>query len=179
MKALKIIGIVLLVLLAIVLIPPAFVDGNYAVEREVTIEQPVEVAFDYFKLLKNQEDYSVWSKMDPAMEKSYSGTDGTVGAVYYWSGNKDVGKGEQEIIAVKDGERIDYVLRFMEPFESTDFAYITTESKSDSVCVVKWGFTGKMTYPMKGMLLFMDMENMLGQQLGEGLENAKKVLESI
>ena len=51
--------------------------------------------------------------MDPDMKKTYRGTDGTVGFVSAWDSEKDdVGKGEQEIIKITDGERIDYELRF-------------------------------------------------------------------
>ena len=44
--------------------------------------------------------------------------------------------------------------------------------------VVKWGFNGKMAYPMNLMLLFMNMEKMLGSDLEEGLANLKVVLEN-
>jgi hypothetical protein len=92
----------------------------------------VEV-FDYVRLLNNQDNFSKWATMDPAMKKSFSGTDGTVGFVSAWeSKKKDVGKGEQEIIKITEGQRIDYELRFKEPFEATDLAYITTEPISEN-----------------------------------------------
>jgi hypothetical protein len=116
--------------------------------------------------------------MDPAMKKEYRGTDGAVGFVSAWdSDNKDVGKGEQEIKAITEGERVDFEIRFFEPFESTDLAYMTTEAVNDSATLVKWGFNGKMPYPMNLMLLFMDMEKMLGGDLEEGLANLKTVME--
>jgi hypothetical protein len=54
---------------------------------------------------------------------------------------------------------------------------MTTESMSDSSTKVKWGFNGSMAYPMNLMLLFMDMEEMLGNDLQQGLDNLKAVLE--
>ena len=117
--------------------------------------------------------------MDPNMKKDFRGTDGTVGFVSAWDSESDeVGKGEQEIIAIVEGERIDYELRFLRPFESTDQAYIITESAGMNQTTVKWGINGKMTYPMNVMLLFMDMEEMLGADLSEGLNNLKVKLES-
>ena len=96
------------------------------------------------------------------MKKTYSGTDGTVGFVSAWeSDNKDVGIGEQEIKKITEGERIDFELRFFEPFESTDPAYMTTESVSENQTKVKWGFNGHMDYPMNIMMLFIDFEKMI------------------
>jgi hypothetical protein len=180
MKKLKIVIIVIVLLVAIPLITALFVDGQYAVEREVTINKPKDVVFDYIKMLKNQDNYSVWAKMDPAMKKSFSGTDGTVGFISAWeSDNQDVGKGEQEIKAIKDGERIDFEIRFMEPFEATDNSYMATEELDSALVKVKWGFNGEMAYPMNIMMLFMDMEEMIAGDLQTGLDNLKIELEKV
>jgi hypothetical protein len=112
------------------------------------------------------------------MKREFRGEDGTVGFVSAWdSEDPKAGKGEQKIIKINEGERIDYELHFIEPFESTDFAYLTTEAVNDSVTTVKWGFDGKMKYPMNLMLLLMDMEEMLAPDLQNGLENLKTLLE--
>ena len=54
---------------------------------------------------------------------------------------------------------------------------MTTESVNDSVTILKWGFTGSMDYPMNLSLLFMDMEEMLGEDFEEGLGKLKRILE--
>ncbi|SHE81967.1 SRPBCC family protein [Pedobacter caeni] len=178
MKILKVIlgGIVLIVVL--LLIVALFVKKDYAVEREITINKPKSQVFEYIKLLKNQDLYSVWLKRDPAAKKEYKGTDGTVGFVAAWeSKDKNVGKGEQEIIKITGEERIDMKLRFKEPFESNDDAYMITESVSETQTKVKWGFKGRMKYPMNLMLLCWDMEGMLGKDLQKGLDDLKVILE--
>ena len=68
-----------------------------------------------------------------------------------------------------------YIL--IKPFESTDFAYLSTTAINDSTTTVKWGFNGKMKYPMNLMLLTMDMEKMLAPDLQNGLNNLKTLLE--
>lgn len=179
MKILKTILIAVGILIAVPLIVAIFVKKDYEVEREITIDKPKEEVFDYVKFLKNQDNYSKWATMDPDMKKTYRGTDGTVGFVSAWeSDNKDVGKGEQEIMKITDGERIDFELRFFEPFESTEPAYMTTESVSENQTKVKWGFSGHMDYPMNIMMLFMDFEKMIGDDLDTGLKNLKAVLEA-
>lgn len=171
--------LVIAILIAIPFILALFIKKDYAVEREVTINKPKDVVFAYVKYLKNQDNYSKWAKMDPQMKKTYRGTDGTVGFVSAWdSEDENVGKGEQEIIKITEGERIDYELRFFEPFESTEPAYIITESLSDDQTKVKWGFKGHMDYPMNLMFLFMDMEEMIGADLDTGLQNLKNILEN-
>lgn len=178
MKILKKILITILIIIAIPLIVALFTKKEYAVEREVIINKPKQEVFDYIKFLKNQDNYSVWATMDPNMKKEYRGTDGAVGFIASWDSQmKEVGKGEQEIMKISDAERLDFELRFKVPFEATDNAYMTTETIAENQTKVKWGFEGKMNYPMNFMLLFMDMEKMLGNDLETGLSNLKKVLE--
>ncbi|SDS29161.1 SRPBCC family protein [Gramella sp. MAR_2010_147] len=178
MRILKKILIVLVIIIAIPLIVALFVQKDYAVEREIVINQPNEEVFDYVKYLKNQDNYSKWAMMDPDMKKTYKGTDGTVGFVSAWdSDNEEVGKGEQEIVKIDEGRRIDFELRFYEPFESTEPAYMTTEEVSNDQTRVAWGFSGHMDYPMNLMFLFMDFEEMIGDDLQTGLENLKSELE--
>ena len=116
--------------------------------------------------------------MDPNMIKVYAGNDGTVGFISAWDSKlSDVGKGEQEITKITEGERLDFELRFLRPFKATDYAYMTTESAGDNQTVVKWGFNGKMPYPMNLMLVCMNMDKMIGKDLETGLTNLKNVLE--
>lgn len=178
MRILKIAIFVIVGILAIALISALFLKKEYAVVKEVTINKPKQEVFDYIKLIKNQDNYSVWNKLDPNMKKDYKGTDGAVGFVYSWdSENKNAGQGEQEIKSVKDGESLDMEIRFKRPFESTCGAYLSTEAAGDNQTKVKWGFEGKMPYPMNIMQLFMNMEEMVGKDLQGGLDNLKKEME--
>lgn len=168
----------LLGIIALALLVALFLPKEYAVEREISINKPKDSVFNYVKFLKNQDNFSVWSQMDPAMKKTFSGTDGTVGAISAWeSKDENVGVGEQEIKKIIEGERIDFELRFKVPFESTDMAYMTTEAVSPNKTKVKWGFNGKSPYPMNLMLALMNMDEMLGKDLEKGLYNLKVVLE--
>ena len=177
MKIVKRIALFLVAFVALALIVALFVNGEYAVERQVTINKPKQEVFAYVKLLKNQNNYSKWASLDPQMKTSFNGTDGTVGFVSSWEGNKDVGKGEQKIIKITEGERIDYELHFIEPIESTEQAYMITEAVNGNQTKVKWGFEGRMKYPMNLMCLFMDMDDMVGPDFEQGLSNLKALME--
>ena len=178
MRILKRIGFALAAIIVLVLLTGLFVKREMHAEREIVINKPNEEVFNYVKYLKNQNDYSKWGTMDPAMKKEFRGTDATVGFVSAWESDKDdVGKGEQEIKGIKQGERIDYELRFIKPWESTATAYMITEPVSGNQSKVKWGFDGEMAYPFNVMLLFMDMEDMIGDDFAAGLERLKNQLE--
>lgn len=177
MKFLKKAGLALLSLVALVLLVALFVPKAMHAEKEVVINKPKDDVFAYVKQLKNQNEYSKWGSMDPSMKKEFRGTDGNVGFVSAWDSEKsDVGKGEQEITGIREGERIDYQIRFLKPWESTATSYMITQAADDDHTKVTWGFDGKMTYPFNIMNLFMG--DMLGDDFSTGLNNLKKKLEN-
>lgn len=165
-------GIVLLVVILAMLAPK-----TYDVSRSVVIEKPKNEVFTYLRSLKNQSEWSPWEKKDPNMQKEFKGTDGEVGAMTHWKGNKDVGEGEQEIINIVDGERIASELRFLKPWKSTSDAYLITEDEEAGSTKVTWGFSGKNKFPMSIMMLFMNMDKAVGKDFEEGLRDLKARLE--
>jgi uncharacterized membrane protein len=178
MKIVKWILLVIAVLVIIVLITALFIKKDYAVEKEIVINRPKQQVFDYIKYLKNQNEYSKWAKMDANMKTSFSGTDGTPGFISAWDSEKgDVGKGEQEIKKITEGERIETEIRFIKPFPSTAPSYMITEEIAPGQTKVRWGFSGRMPYPMNFMRVFMNMEKMIGDDLQTGLNNLKTIVE--
>jgi uncharacterized protein YndB with AHSA1/START domain len=162
--------IVLLLLLAL------FVRKSYTIEREITINKPRNEVFNYIKHLKNQDHYNKWAMTDPGKKKDFRGTDGTVGFVYAWDGNKKAGKGEQEIMRIVEGERLDVEIRFVKPFEAVGNTPFITEALPGNQTKVKWGMSSRLKYPMNIMLL-MNLEKMLGKDLQTSLGNLKRILE--
>lgn len=179
MKLLKKIIFLIIAFIALILIMGLFVEDEYSVTKTIIVERSSDEVFEYIKNLKNKSEYSAWEKMDPKMEKSYKGNDGEVGFISTWdSDNEDVGKGEMEILKVDDGKRIDFKVRFKEPFESISDAFISTEATGLNTTKVTWNFKGQMNYPMNITMLIMDIEGKIGPDLLMGLKNLKKVLES-
>ncbi|NNK10262.1 MAG: SRPBCC family protein [Flavobacteriaceae bacterium] len=168
---------ILLVLAAVILILAIIAPKTYDVNRSVVISKPRSEVFEYLKYLKNMDHWSPWAKKDPDMEKKFSGTDGEVGAVSYWNGNKEVGEGEQEITNIVPGERIDGELRFMKPWKSESDCYLILEDAEETGTKVTWGFKGKNKFPMSIMMLFMSMDKMVGKDFEEGLSSLKTQLE--
>jgi Polyketide cyclase / dehydrase and lipid transport len=180
MKFLKKLLFFILGLVVVALIAAIFIKQDLNAEKEIVINKPNQQVFAYIKQLKNQNNYSKWASMDANMKKEYKGTDGTVGFVSSWdSDNSEVGKGEQEIVKITEGEKIDYELRFIKPMASKNTAYMTTKTVNDSTTKVTWGFAGKMNYPFNIFRLFIDVEKTVGEDFATGLTNLKSILEKV
>lgn len=175
MNILVIVVLVIAALLALMLIVAFFVKKDYAVKKEIVIDRSLADVFDYVKLLRNQDDFSKWAMMDPQMKKEIRGIDGTVGAIYAWNGNKNAGEGEQEIIDIRDRERVDIEIRFVRPFRSTARIFFVTARVTQSQTRVTWGMEGTSKYPMN--LMTAMMTRVLAKDLEGSLHNLKNILE--
>ncbi len=167
---------VILSLVVLLLLAGLFISKDMNVSRDIIINRPKADVFNYVKYLKNQQHYSKWATLDANIKNEFRGTDGAPGFVNSWEGNKKVGKGEQEILAVSDG-RLDTELRFEKPFKSIAKAKMTTEAVSNNSTKVTWGFESKMNYPMNVMKLFMNMDKAVGNDFSTGLTNLKTLME--
>ena len=178
MKFLKKMLLAIAVIIAIVLIIPLFISKDYKVQRSININAPKDSVFNYIKYLKNQNDYSVWGKMDPNWKTSFSGTDGTVGYVSAWESDvKNVGTGSQTITKIVDGDSIMTKLKFIKPFKAENDTYLSVTAIDNNITKVSWGFSGSFPYPMNIMKLFLNMEKMIGNDFQTGLENMKTIIE--
>ena len=167
------VGVVLLILVLATIAPK-----SYHVFRTIEIQRPKDQVFGYMKYLKKQEEWSPWAKKDPNMERKFTGTDGEVGAISYWNGNKDVGEGEQEITKIEEGKRVEGQLRFFKPWKSQSDCYMEVEETQAGNSKLTWGFSGNNKFPMSIMLLFMNMDKMVGKDFEQGLQTLKSKLEN-
>jgi uncharacterized protein YndB with AHSA1/START domain len=172
-----ILGIVL-GLPVIVLLIALFSKKNYSISRSIVIEKPTPLVFDYIKNIKNQDQFSKWVMTDPLMAKNYTGTDGTEGFIYQWdSKNKQAGAGEQEIKRIVPNQHLDLEVRFLRPFKAVAKTPFSTESISENQTKVTWGMHSTMPYPLNALLLFMNMEKLLGKDMDVSLQNLKVIME--
>lgn len=165
-------GLVLLILVLALIAP-----REYKIYRDVVINKPKAEVFDYIRYLKNQKNYNYWVMIDPAKKEEFRGTDGTVGFVYAWNGNKQAGEGAQEIKNIVEGERVEVEIRFVRPFAGTSQTPFTVEEIAPGQTKVNWEMTSTMSYPMNAMQLFINMDKMLGKELEKSLEKLKSILE--
>jgi hypothetical protein len=167
--------LVLAGIIALLLIVALFIRKTYHVRREITIDAPREKVFDYLKQLKNQDNFNKWVMVDPGMKREFKGTDGTVGFIYAWNGNKKAGEGEQEIKAISEGKRMETEIRFIRPMVSVAYSNYDTESLPGNRTKVTWSIPGDMKYPLNIMISMV--EKMLGKDMDTSLSNLKNILE--
>jgi hypothetical protein len=146
------------------------------IEKSIDIRRNGSEVFNYLKLTKNQDNFSVWNMADRSMKKEFHGTDGTEGFVYTWnSANKNVGAGEQETKVIVDGKSIEFEVRFFRPMQNTGKALFRIDKKSENITVVTWIFDSPSKFPYS--LLAPIFKKMLGKDLEKGLINLKGILE--
>jgi uncharacterized protein YndB with AHSA1/START domain len=167
------IAVVAVALVALVALQPA----GFRVVRSATIAAPAPAVFAQVNDLHNWEAWSPWAKLDPAMTKSYEGAAAGVGAIYSWSGDKQVGEGRTTITESRPDERIRIKLEFVRPFTATNDVEFTFAPEGDNT-VVTWSMTGRNSFVAKAVGLFMNMDKMVGGMFEQGLAQLKTVAET-
>lgn len=150
---------------------------DFKVEREIVIGLPRSEVFAYLKPLSNFRHWNPFLRKDPHARISMRGSDGEVGTVASWEGNRALGSGEQEITRIVDGERVEFELRFKTPFQETNRGYFSAEDAGESLTRVRWGMTGKSAFPRNVIGLFLNCDRMIEREFDLGLHQLKSVLE--
>jgi hypothetical protein len=171
--------IVLVTIIAVLFVVAMFTKDKYTLVREVTINKPKQEVFDYIKLNRNQKAYSVWLSFDPNTKLEIKGAeDGQPGSILaFKSKHRKTGKGEWETKKLTEGEQVDFELRFLAPFVFTANGYLRTEAISETQTKLKWVYNSGMDWPMNFMLLFMDMDKIIGTDMAQSLSNIKAIVE--
>jgi uncharacterized protein YndB with AHSA1/START domain len=176
---LKIVGIVALVLLvavAAVLTYAATKPDTFRIQRAMSVNAPPEKVFALINDFRRWTVWSPWEKMDPALQRTYSGTASGQGAVYAWEGNRKVGAGRMEITDAPSPSKVTIKLDFLRPFEAHNVAEFTLEPKGDATTVT-WAMHGPNLFVGKVMSIFVDMDRMVGKDFETGLANMKAAAE--
>ena len=166
---LSLVGIIFLALII-----GLFKRKDYNIIREIHIDTPSQVVFDYVKMLKNQDNFNKWVMVEPEMKKEFKGTDGTVGFIYAWNGKK-AGAGELEIKQLVEGKSIETEIRFIRPFVAIAEVKMTTEELSENQTKITWSNKSNMKYPLN--LLLPLAEKILARDMDTSLGMLKNILE--
>jgi hypothetical protein len=162
-------------IIALLLLIALFMKREHYVRREIIINAPLQKVFDFLRLLKNQEKFNKWAKTDPGRKEEFRGTDGTVGYIYAWSGNKKAGEGQKEIKNIIEGKRIETEIRFVKPMAVTASVIMETESLSDDQTKVYLTNAGTLKYPLNIMIPMF--EKNFAKHIDISLSILKKILE--
>lgn len=175
MKAVKIIGGIVIGLVIIVLVLGLIAPTHTHVERSVEIDAPIDFVRGQVNNFEAMEKWSPWRDRDPNQETTIT-NDGAVGALYHWAGNDDVGEGEQEITLLEENKVVTH-LHFIKPFEAEADATISLEDQEGKTKVT-WAYDAESPFPMNALGLFIDMDKMLGPDFQMGMDKLKALTET-
>jgi hypothetical protein len=174
---LKIILILILVFVAAILILASLKPKTFRVMRSAIIPVTPDSVFPYINDLHHWKSWSAWSKKDLNMQTTYSGMPSGKGAIYVWSGNKNVGSGRMEIIESIPPIFVVIKLDFITPFKGHNKTSFALQPVPEGTKVV-WVMDGPMAFIPRVFSLFVDMDKMIGKDFEEGLEGLKTILTS-
>jgi hypothetical protein len=166
------VSLLVVVFIAVVVSQPS----SFHVERSARMAAPPEVVFPFINDFHRWPSWSPWEKLDPNMQREYSGEPQGKGAAYDWSGNDDVGKGSMRIIESQPPSTVAIALEFKEPWQATN-ATLFSVSPDGGGSRVTWGMDGESNFMFKAMGLFMNLDEMVGKDFEAGLDNLSRVTE--
>ncbi len=149
---------------------------TFRIQRSISINASPDNIFPHINNFHQWEAWSPWEKIDPNIQRSYSGTDSGVGAIYEWQGNKEIGKGRMEILQSTPPVNVVIKLHFIQPFEAQHTVEFILESQGDSTMVTQ-AMYGSNSFLSKLMSLFFTMDKMVGEKYEEGLATLKALAE--
>ena len=173
----RILLIVIVIIVGIILLVPAFIDEDITITRTVEINKPVDQVYNVVKDFNYYKQWNAWSQMDKDASGEISGPVGQVGAKWSWDGDT-VGIGSLTIEKLVPNQSITSRLEFITPMSGTAQDLWTFEGLDSSSTKVSWSYDGSASsYFMRYMNPMM--EGMLGPQLETGLSNLKNLIEAL
>ena len=109
-------------------------------------------------------------------KEEFKGTDGTVGYIYSWSGDKKAGVGEKEILNLIEGKKIETEIRFVKPIRTSATVIMETESLSADETKVSMSNAGTLKYPLNIMIPMV--EKKFPKEMDISLSTLKTIFES-
>lgn len=141
---------------------------TYEVVRTKTIDAPSAVIHDLIADFHEWTRWSPWEDLDPDLQRTFSGADRGMGAVYAWSGNRKAGQGRMEITRDEPLE-VTVAIEFIKPFKASSTTTFTLEP-AGSATEVTWTMVGRKTLATKVMGIFKGMDSMIGPDFEKGLD---------
>lgn len=175
MKALKIIGIILLILVALFFLIALFLPKSVSMQKSIVIDKPASLIFKQVNSYQNWSAWSPWDATDPDMVSTFEGPDLGMGAKTTWTSKKH-GDGSMTIIESIPYKRVASLLDFGQEREA--YNYFEFEETDDGT-LVTWGVdVPDMGYP-GGRYIGLIMPGMMEPFFNDGLNQLKEVTEAM
>jgi uncharacterized protein YndB with AHSA1/START domain len=152
-------------------------SDTFTVERSARINAPPTRVYARIADFRQWAQWSPWEDIDPALQRTYSGAESGLGAVYAWSGSRKAGQGRMEITEAAEPSLVRIDLVFEKPWKARNDTSFTIRPEG-SGSQVTWSMTGQKTLMTKAMGIFKSMDKFLGPDFEKGLARLKATAES-
>ena len=149
---------------------------TFRLERSIHIDATIVQVAEQIDDFRQWQAWSPWEHIDPSLQRTFSGAEAGVGAVYEWSGTGKAGAGRMEIVEMRTGSEgglITIKLDFLKPFKASntaEFLMVPTDTGTD----LTWAMFGPSPFVSKLMGVFMDFDKMVGKDFEAGLVALKR-----
>ena len=168
--------LIVVVIVAAFLIYGALQAAEFSVAREAEFNAAPAKVFDNINDFHKWSAWSPWEKMDPNLQRSFSGPSFGVGAKYAWVGNKKVGEGNMEITHSEASQRMQLDLHFLKPFKADNVTEFTLTPRGSNTHL-KWEMRGQRPFMFRVMGMFFSMDKIVGGDFEKGLNSLREIVE--
>jgi effector-binding domain-containing protein len=172
MKILKIIGGIIAAIALGIIVLGMIGPKQVHLERSIEIDAPADFVFEHANSFEKNMLWSPWEKKDPNMTKTVEGIDGTVGAIYSWKGNDQVGEGSQKIMEITENKMVTE-LNLMSVAQVT-FSVNETDGKT----MATWAYDETPGFLFRAIYMLGSAEDFIGPDFEQGMENLKMLVET-
>ncbi len=173
MKALKIIGIALVAVIAVVVVAGLMTPNSYEVSRSITIDAGTDAVHHYVGDLNQWDTWSPWKDADPTIAVTIGEQATGVGASQSWIG--DSGSGSLTFTEASPAEGIAFYLHIEKGAPATGALRYEPDGEGTKVT---WSMQGSIPVPVMGGFIAKSMDGMVGPMFDNGLQKLKKAVEA-
>jgi hypothetical protein len=170
--------IALLVVLVVFLVVVATRPADFHIERSIAIAAPPDHVFARVNDFHAWAAWSPWEKLDPNMQRTYTGPTSGEGSGYAWrSDNGKVGEGRMTLERSQPFSAIAIRLDFIKPMTATNqilFSFVPNGTGTQ----VTWTMNGHNGFMGKAFSMVMNMDKLVGGDFERGLAQLKSAAES-
>lgn len=168
-------AVILIVAIVAVVVLASAKPDTFRIARAVQVNATADQIMPLIADFHHWTRWSPWEGMDPGMQRTYSGAESGVGAVYEWEGNKKVGSGRMRITRA-DPSGVSLDLSFFAPMKAENKTDINLTPQNGGTRV-DWAMYGPQPFMSKLFGVFMNFDAMVGKDFERGLASLKAAAE--
>ena len=172
--------LVLLGLMGIVSLLAAYVatrEGKFNYEKSIVINAPAEKIYPYISNFKNGSAWNSFDQKDPNTKRTFTGTDGAVGAKMDFKGNTEAGSGYLEMLSLTPNSEAQMKLIMTKPIHAENLIIYKLTPEGEGTRFT-WSMSGDGGFLGKLINIFIDCEKMITDEFDKSFQNLKAVVET-